>query len=55
MRATWDATRLWALVPAAGGDIPGQVIVRGVVFRVVLYSVCEVAVYGTTKVIECLR
>lgn len=28
MRATWDATRLWALVPAAGGDIPGQAITK---------------------------
>lgn len=24
MRATWDASRLWALIPAAGGDIPGH-------------------------------
>lgn len=24
MRATWDSRRLWALVPSAGGDIPGQ-------------------------------
>eukprot|EP01043_Picozoa_sp_COSAG02_P083840 COSAG02_NODE_21787_length_775_cov_0.760355_1_plen_183_part_10 len=25
MRATWDSRRLWALIPSAGGDIPGQV------------------------------
>ena len=24
MRATWDSRRLWALVPSAGGDVPGQ-------------------------------
>ncbi len=26
MRATWDSRRLYALIPVAGGDIPGQVI-----------------------------
>lgn len=26
MRATWDSSRLWALIPAAGGDIPGQAV-----------------------------
>ena len=30
MRATWDVDRLWALIPAAGGDIPGQSRVRRV-------------------------
>lgn len=26
MRATWDSSRLWALIPAAGGDVPGQAL-----------------------------
>ena len=28
MRATWDSQRLWALVPVAGGDIPGQAVTK---------------------------
>jgi|EP01047_Picozoa_sp_COSAG01_P052381 hypothetical protein len=28
MRATWDSRRLWALIPVAGGDIPGQAVTK---------------------------
>jgi hypothetical protein len=26
MRATWDSSRLWALIPSAGGDIAGKAV-----------------------------
>ena len=49
MRATWDSTRLWALIPSAGGDIPGQAVTVEITGRAGYRLAVNVKVHNQTR------